>query len=127
MAATYRYHGHHVGDIDRAYYRKKEEEELWVTERDPIDLLASRIGDDAAVGQTGLGEVDRRAFGERCSEVDDRFAGFAGPGHPGIHSGFCLLWGGFCHLFARRCWRAVEHEKLAQGDSPSERIYFTEW
>src|SRR6266511_4908600 len=27
LAATYRYHGHHVGDIDRAYYRKKEEEE----------------------------------------------------------------------------------------------------
>jgi pyruvate dehydrogenase E1 component alpha subunit len=51
LAATYRYHGHHVGDIDRAYYRKKEEEELWVTERDPIDLLASRIGDDAAVAE----------------------------------------------------------------------------
>jgi pyruvate dehydrogenase E1 component alpha subunit len=49
LAATYRYHGHHVGDIDRAYYRTKEEEELWVTERDPIDLLASRIGDEAAV------------------------------------------------------------------------------
>jgi acetoin:2,6-dichlorophenolindophenol oxidoreductase subunit alpha len=51
LAATYRYHGHHVGDIDRAYYRKKEEEELWVAERDPIDLLASRIGDDAAVSE----------------------------------------------------------------------------
>jgi pyruvate dehydrogenase E1 component alpha subunit len=51
LAATYRYHGHHVGDIDRAYYRKKEEEELWVTERDPIDLLASRIGDQAAVSE----------------------------------------------------------------------------
>src|SRR6478672_1920549 len=51
LAATYRYHGHHVGDIDRAYYRTKEEEELWVTERDPIDLLASRIGDEAAVSE----------------------------------------------------------------------------
>jgi pyruvate dehydrogenase E1 component alpha subunit len=51
LAATYRYHGHHVGDIDRAYYRKKEEEELWVTERDPIDLLAGRISDDAAVSE----------------------------------------------------------------------------
>jgi acetoin:2,6-dichlorophenolindophenol oxidoreductase subunit alpha len=51
LAATYRYHGHHVGDIDRAYYRTKEEEELWVTERDPIDLLASRFGDDAAVSE----------------------------------------------------------------------------
>jgi len=51
LAATYRYHGHHVGDIDRAYYRKKEEEELWVTKRDPIDLLAGRVGDDAAISE----------------------------------------------------------------------------
>src|SRR6202040_1112345 len=51
LAATYRYHGHHVGDIDRAYYRTKQEEELWVTERDPIDLLANRIGDDAPVAE----------------------------------------------------------------------------
>lgn len=51
LCATYRYHGHHVGDIDRAYYRSKEEEELWVTERDPIELLASRIGDDAAIAR----------------------------------------------------------------------------
>jgi len=33
---TYRYHGHHVGDINREYYRPKGEEELWKTERDPI-------------------------------------------------------------------------------------------
>lgn len=33
---TYRYHGHHVGDINRGYYRDKEEETLWKTERDPI-------------------------------------------------------------------------------------------
>ena len=51
LAATYRYHGHHVGDIDRAYYRKKEEEELWVTDRDPIKLLAARIGDDDTVAE----------------------------------------------------------------------------
>jgi pyruvate dehydrogenase E1 component alpha subunit len=51
LAATYRYHGHHVGDIDRAYYRKKEEEELWVTERDPIDVLARRLDDDASVSE----------------------------------------------------------------------------
>jgi pyruvate dehydrogenase E1 component alpha subunit len=49
LAATYRYHGHHVGDIDRAYYRKKEEEELWVSDRDPIELLTATIGDDGAV------------------------------------------------------------------------------
>jgi TPP-dependent pyruvate/acetoin dehydrogenase alpha subunit len=51
LAATYRYHGHHVGDVDRAYYRTKEEEELWVTERDPIALFTRRIGDDSLVSE----------------------------------------------------------------------------
>src|SRR5881275_1010283 len=36
---TYRYHGHHVGDVDRAYYRAKDEEEEWKRDRDPIALL----------------------------------------------------------------------------------------
>jgi TPP-dependent pyruvate/acetoin dehydrogenase alpha subunit len=38
---TYRYHGHHVGDIDRAYYRSKEEEQEWQAERDPIATLTA--------------------------------------------------------------------------------------
>jgi len=33
---TYRYFGHHVGDINREYYRSKEEEAEWKTKRDPI-------------------------------------------------------------------------------------------
>jgi len=33
---TYRYHGHHVGDINRDYYRTKEEEKIWREDRDPI-------------------------------------------------------------------------------------------
>ena len=33
---TYRYHGHHVGDINRGYYRTKEEEADWKAKRDPI-------------------------------------------------------------------------------------------
>jgi TPP-dependent pyruvate/acetoin dehydrogenase alpha subunit len=37
---TYRYSGHHVGDINREYYRSKQEEHLWKTERDPILVLA---------------------------------------------------------------------------------------
>jgi len=37
---TYRFHGHHVGDIDRAYYRSKKEEEEWKNRRDPLKLLA---------------------------------------------------------------------------------------
>src|SRR6056297_1008503 len=33
---TYRYHGHHVGDINRDYYRAKDEEAEWKERRDPI-------------------------------------------------------------------------------------------
>ena len=40
---TYRFHGHHVGDIDRSYYRPKKEEEEWKTQRDPVKLLAVRL------------------------------------------------------------------------------------
>jgi acetoin:2,6-dichlorophenolindophenol oxidoreductase subunit alpha len=39
LANTYRYRGHHVGDVDRAYYRSADEEELWRSERDPLALL----------------------------------------------------------------------------------------
>jgi acetoin:2,6-dichlorophenolindophenol oxidoreductase subunit alpha len=38
QADTYRYSGHHVGDINREYYRSKSEEQHWKTERDPIKL-----------------------------------------------------------------------------------------
>src|SRR6476660_6346706 len=41
QADTYRYSGHHVGDINREYYRSKSEEQLWKTERDPIKLHAN--------------------------------------------------------------------------------------
>ena len=36
---TYRYSGHHVGDINREYYRSKQEEQEWKTKRDPIVKL----------------------------------------------------------------------------------------
>ena len=40
---TYRYYGHHVGDVSRGYYRSKEEEQQWRSERDPLELLAARL------------------------------------------------------------------------------------
>jgi pyruvate dehydrogenase E1 component alpha subunit len=54
LASTYRFTGHHVGDIKRDYYRPKEEEQLWKTERDPITLfsnwlVAQKIADPAAL------------------------------------------------------------------------------
>ncbi|HEY1235894.1 MAG TPA: thiamine pyrophosphate-dependent dehydrogenase E1 component subunit alpha [Candidatus Binatia bacterium] len=40
---TYRFYGHHVGDIDRSYYRPKKEEEDWKTRRDPVKLWAEQL------------------------------------------------------------------------------------
>jgi acetoin:2,6-dichlorophenolindophenol oxidoreductase subunit alpha len=41
LCNTYRYHGHHVGDINREYYRSKQEEKTWKTDRDPIANLGT--------------------------------------------------------------------------------------
>jgi pyruvate dehydrogenase E1 component alpha subunit len=46
---TYRYYGHHVGDINRAYYRPKEEEEEWRAQRDPINGMRSWLTQDWGV------------------------------------------------------------------------------
>ena len=40
---TYRYHGHHVGDINREYYRSKDEEKDWKENRDPIIRFRSYL------------------------------------------------------------------------------------
>jgi pyruvate dehydrogenase E1 component alpha subunit len=47
-ANTYRFAGHHVGDISREYYRAKQEEQQWKTERDPVKVLR-----DWLIGQPG--------------------------------------------------------------------------
>jgi acetoin:2,6-dichlorophenolindophenol oxidoreductase subunit alpha len=54
LCNTYRYHGHHVGDINREYYRSRQEEQMWKTERDPIAnfgkwLVEQKIADAAAL------------------------------------------------------------------------------
>ncbi|HVB86339.1 MAG TPA: thiamine pyrophosphate-dependent dehydrogenase E1 component subunit alpha [Candidatus Dormibacteraeota bacterium] len=52
LCDTYRYRGHHVGDVSREYYRSKQEEQKWVSERDPIKffgdwLIAEKHADTA--------------------------------------------------------------------------------
>ncbi|MCF3932925.1 thiamine pyrophosphate-dependent dehydrogenase E1 component subunit alpha [Acuticoccus sp. M5D2P5] len=59
---TYRYHGHHVGDINREYYRSKAEEAEWKSGRDPITnfgkwLVAEKIA--TAEELDGIGEAIR--------------------------------------------------------------------
>ncbi len=59
---TYRFLGHHVGDINREYYRSKQEEQMWKTERDPIKLFA-----EALINQYG---IDRAKLDQIQSEVN---------------------------------------------------------
>jgi acetoin:2,6-dichlorophenolindophenol oxidoreductase subunit alpha len=63
---TYRFHGHHVGDVDRAYYRSKEEELQWASTRDPIALLAERLRAEG-VGEETVEQL--RAEAQR--EIDE--------------------------------------------------------
>jgi pyruvate dehydrogenase E1 component alpha subunit len=54
---TYRFYGHHVGDISRTYYRPKEEEQQWQSDRDPIKLLADRLLSQNLTDQTVLDQI----------------------------------------------------------------------
>ena len=66
QADTYRYSGHHVGDINREYYRSKQEEQHWKTERDPIKLHGNWL-----LKQDHAGEGDlERLFAEARTEME---------------------------------------------------------
>ena len=61
QADTYRYSGHHVGDINREYYRSKQEEQYWKTERDPIKLHGRWL--------VTLGQADASALEQIATEA----------------------------------------------------------
>jgi pyruvate dehydrogenase E1 component alpha subunit len=61
---TYRFHGHHVGDIDRAYYRSKREEEEWKTDRDPIKLLGAWLQENQMADTRLLDQVEQEIGAE---------------------------------------------------------------
>jgi TPP-dependent pyruvate/acetoin dehydrogenase alpha subunit len=62
QANTYRYSGHHVGDINREYYRPKEEEGYWKSDRDPIKLHAQWLIEQE---YAEVAELDRITSGAR--------------------------------------------------------------
>jgi len=66
LADTYRYHGHHVGDIARDYYRPKQEEGKWLTGRDPITLHAEYLLKAKVATKAALGAIDE----ELAKEMD---------------------------------------------------------
>ncbi len=70
---TYRFMGHHVGDVDRAYYRSKEEEQQW-RERDPIALHAAWLVEQGIADEARLGEIDERVQAEVAAAVEAAIA-----------------------------------------------------
>jgi acetoin:2,6-dichlorophenolindophenol oxidoreductase subunit alpha len=69
VANTYRYHGHHVGDVDRAYYRSKDEEADWKTNRDPITRLGAALADAGLATPEQLERVAQEATDEIAAGV----------------------------------------------------------
>ena len=69
---TYRYYGHHVGDVSRSYYRPKEEEQEWRSEHDPLQLLADRLVSQELTDQAVLERI--RADVEAEVETGVQFA-----------------------------------------------------
>jgi pyruvate dehydrogenase E1 component alpha subunit len=61
LAGTYRYHGHHVGDVARGYYRPESEEELWRSERDPLALHGRWLMERNLAGADALRRVEEEA------------------------------------------------------------------
>lgn len=60
LCNTYRFHGHHVGDIQRTYYRTKEEEEEWKRERDPLKLLSQWMIEQQVAALEDFEQVEQR-------------------------------------------------------------------
>jgi TPP-dependent pyruvate/acetoin dehydrogenase alpha subunit len=59
LCNTYRFHGHHVGDIDRAYYRAKKEEEDWKSKRDPVALFSAKLKRLKISDEKTLSEIEK--------------------------------------------------------------------
>jgi acetoin:2,6-dichlorophenolindophenol oxidoreductase subunit alpha len=64
LCNTYRFHGHHVGDIDRAYYRPKKEEQEWKERRDPVKLLGDKLVRNEIVDRKFLAKTEEEIGGE---------------------------------------------------------------
>lgn len=70
LCHTYRYLGHHVGDINREYYRPKAEEQLWRSERDPLALLAGWLS-EAGLADAGIFEqIEQQVQAEIAAAVE---------------------------------------------------------
>jgi TPP-dependent pyruvate/acetoin dehydrogenase alpha subunit len=67
---TYRYTGHHVGDINREYYRSKQEEQEWKTKRDPIKNLADWLIEQKHTDAAKLDAIQSEVRNEMKAAVE---------------------------------------------------------
>ena len=66
---TYRFLGHHVGDVNREYYRSKQEEQMWKTERDPIKLLGDWLTGEILADRARLDRIQAEVSSEVAKAV----------------------------------------------------------
>jgi TPP-dependent pyruvate/acetoin dehydrogenase alpha subunit len=67
---TYRYTGHHVGDINREYYRSKQEEQEWKTKRDPIKNYSQWLVEQKISDEGKLKEIQEEVRAEMKAAVE---------------------------------------------------------
>ena len=70
LCNTYRYHGHHVGDINREYYRSKQEEQTWKSERDPIFNFGKRLIEQKLADQATLDGIQSEVESQMKKAVE---------------------------------------------------------
>jgi pyruvate dehydrogenase E1 component alpha subunit len=81
---TYRYRGHHVGDIAREYYRPKQEEQYWTSERDPITLHGAWLIAQGLMDQAGLERIQSEVAAEMDAAMEFGIkAAYPDPGRVG--------------------------------------------
>jgi pyruvate dehydrogenase E1 component alpha subunit len=67
---TYRYFGHHVGDVDRAYYRSREEEQFWREQRDPLAIARAWIEAEGIADSASLDAISEEVVRQLDSAVE---------------------------------------------------------
>ncbi len=79
LCNTYRYRGHHVGDVSRGY-RAKQEEQRWMAERDPVKLLGEWITGQKLSGQEQLDGIHSQVK----SQIDAAVSFAMNATYPGV-------------------------------------------
>ena len=77
---TYRYYGHHVGDVNREY-RTRDEERDWMTNRDPLQTLSGRLMQQRLAEQSVFDRIQADVKTEIATGVEYALAApFPAPG-----------------------------------------------